>query len=208
MAAPCQEQSPALAASVAHADRHARSGFSAPMPYFPRAMASFPGQFGRVNALKQIEIDSGTRRHATYGQESGCEVGQTWRTAVPPALPCSHRPFTEALRGQSTPGTLGPADPWVGAFTVADGAGCVAELYEMLRRGARHPFPGDSHPKRLPSHCTSSRPNGPAAAANRSPPIPTPLSSWSAAPIRTFAVRSRCCGSIRSPICLCGRRST
>jgi hypothetical protein len=32
---------------------------------FPEAMASFPDQSGRVNSLKQIDIHSGTRRHAT-----------------------------------------------------------------------------------------------------------------------------------------------
>ena len=62
--------------------------------------------------------------------------------------------------------------PLAGAFTVPavpryDTRCCAA--------ASPHPFSGDSHSKRLPSPSASLRPGEPAEAANRSPPIPTPL---------------------------------
>jgi hypothetical protein len=66
---------------------------------------------------------------------------------VPPPLPCSHWPFSKAYTRKVDTQRTWSCRPLVGAFTVPDGAGCAAELYEMLRRGVASTSPWEQPPE-------------------------------------------------------------
>lgn len=178
MAAPRQKQPPAPAASMGPRRSPCAIWFfrSNAVLFQGHGVVSRP-----IRTRERIEAHRysfRTRPHATYGQEDGCEAGETWRTAVPlpsPSLPSPARIGLSMRRYEDsrhparlvlqTPGSA--RSPCRMAPAVSQNCTRYCAAVHLTRS------PGTVHPKRLPSHSTSSGPDGPAAAANRSPPIAT-----------------------------------
>jgi hypothetical protein len=112
LAAPRQEQPPTPAASVGP------RGSPCAIWFFRSNSVLFQsnGAVSRpIRARELIETDRYPFRHkmtrdSDTGRRSAVKLAKPGGLRCP--LPCSHWPFSTALRGMSTPGALGPADPW------------------------------------------------------------------------------------------------